>query len=171
MYSKRKVFSILFFKLYLSQFPSILKYANITFVFKKCLRGSRENYYPVSILSVISKIFGKNNYDLRPIVIDTQMWIQERFQSSKLPTRNVGTTSNFGKDKSSVDKGKVFNVLLTDISKAFVCLPHELNFANYLWFQSISTNFMYNDLVEQKQSTKINQAYSSWEVILYGVPK
>ena len=28
--------------------------------------------------------------------------------------------------KSSVDKGKAFGVLLTDLSKAFDCLSHEL---------------------------------------------
>ena len=40
-------------------FPSILKHANITPVFKKGYRGSKENYRPVSILPVISKIFEK----------------------------------------------------------------------------------------------------------------
>ena len=40
-------------------FPSILKNANITPLFKKGHRGSKENYRPVSILPVISKIFEK----------------------------------------------------------------------------------------------------------------
>ena len=42
-----------------STFPSILKNANITPVFKKGYRGSKENYGPVSILPVISKFFEK----------------------------------------------------------------------------------------------------------------
>ena len=40
-------------------FPSVLKHGNITPVFKKGYRGSKENYRPVSILPVISKIFEK----------------------------------------------------------------------------------------------------------------
>ena len=32
--------------------------------------------------------------------------------------------------KNAVDKGKVFGALLTDLSKAFDCLPHELIIAN-----------------------------------------
>ena len=40
-------------------FPSILKNANITPVFKKGFRGSKDNYPPVSILPIISKIFEK----------------------------------------------------------------------------------------------------------------
>ena len=38
-------------------FPSFLKNANITLVFKKDFRGSKDNYRPVSILPIISKIF------------------------------------------------------------------------------------------------------------------
>ena len=38
-------------------FPSILKLANIAPVFKKGFKGSKDNYRPVSILPVISKIF------------------------------------------------------------------------------------------------------------------
>ena len=40
-------------------FPSILKLANITPVFKKGFKGSKDNYQPVSILPIISKIFEK----------------------------------------------------------------------------------------------------------------
>ena len=41
------------------KFPLILKNADITEVFKKGFKGSKENYRPVSILPVISKIFEK----------------------------------------------------------------------------------------------------------------
>ena len=40
-------------------FPSILKNANITPVFKKSFRGSKDNYRPVNILPIISKISEK----------------------------------------------------------------------------------------------------------------
>ena len=40
-----------------SNFPSFLKKANITPVFKKGDRNSKDNYRPVSILPNISKIF------------------------------------------------------------------------------------------------------------------
>ena len=31
--------------------------------------------------------------------------------------------------KNAVDKGKVFGALLTDLSKALDCLPHELSYS------------------------------------------
>ena len=40
-----------------SEFPSVLKQANITPVFKKGERYSKDNYRPVSILPNVSKIF------------------------------------------------------------------------------------------------------------------
>ena len=39
------------------KFPAILKNGDITAVFKKGFKGSKENYRPVSILPIISKIF------------------------------------------------------------------------------------------------------------------
>ena len=41
------------------KFPAILKNGDITVVFKKGFKGSKENYRPVSILPIISKIFEK----------------------------------------------------------------------------------------------------------------
>ena len=43
------------------KFPNCLKLANITPVFKKDARTSKNNYRPVSIFSVFSKIFEKTN--------------------------------------------------------------------------------------------------------------
>ena len=42
------------------KFPSCLKQADITPVFKKGLRSSKDNYRPVSILPNVSKIFEKS---------------------------------------------------------------------------------------------------------------
>ena len=75
--------------------------------------------------------------------------------------------------KSSVDKGKVFGALLTDLSKAFDCLSHELIIAKLNAYElSLSAlKLIQSYLSERKQRTKINQAYSSREEILFGVPQ
>ena len=75
--------------------------------------------------------------------------------------------------RPSVDKGKVFEVLLTDLSKVFDCLSHELIIAklNTYGFSLSALKLMQSYLSERKQRTKINQAYSSWEEILFGVPQ
>ena len=120
-----------FWKLYLQCFqqlcrkrrlPSNLKLANITPVFKK---DSKDNYQPVSILPIISKMFEKLLYKQIPFFID-----------SLLSNFQYGFRKGFGAQdclltmlehwKSEVDKRQVFGTLLTDLSKAFDRLSHEL---------------------------------------------
>ena len=71
------------------------------------------------------------------------------------------------------DKWKVFGVLLTDLSKAFDCLSHELIIAklNAYRFNLPALKLMHSYLSHRKQRTKVNHAYSSWEEILFGVPQ
>ena len=45
--------------------------------------------------------------------------------------------------KTSVDKGKVFGVLLTDLSKAFDCLEHDLFIAKKMLMASVCLQFYY----------------------------
>ena len=75
--------------------------------------------------------------------------------------------------KNAVDKGKVFGALLTDLSKAFDCLPHELIIAklNAYGFNLPALKLMHSYFSHRKQRTKVNHAYSSWEEILFGVPQ
>ena len=75
--------------------------------------------------------------------------------------------------KKAVDNGNVFGALLTDLSKAFDCLPHDLIIAklNSYGFNLTALNLIHNYLTKRKQRTKINHWYSSWEDILFGAPQ
>ena len=65
----------------------------------------------------------------------------------------------------------MFGALLTDLSKAFDCLPRDIIIAklNGYEFDMKALNFIYDYLRNRKQRTKIDHAYSSWQNILYGV--
>ena len=75
--------------------------------------------------------------------------------------------------KKDVHTKKVFGALLTDLSKAFDCLPHDLIIAklNADGFSLPALNLILNYLVNRKQRTKINDSYSPWSDILFGVPQ
>ena len=62
--------------------------------------------------------------------------------------------------KSAVHKGKVFGALLTDLSKAFDCLSHDL--LNAYGFNLAALKLVQSYLSKRRQRTKINQFYSSW---------
>ena len=57
--------------------------------------------------------------------------------------------------KSSVDRGKAFGVLLTDLSKAFDCLSYELIIAklNTYRFSLSALKLMQSYISERKQRT------------------
>ena len=75
--------------------------------------------------------------------------------------------------KNSVDKGKALGALLTDLSKAFDCLDHELLIAklNAYGFDLPALRLIHDYLSNRKQRTKIDDNYSSWSEILFGIPQ
>ena len=98
------------------------------------------------------------------------MRISKRFQYSALPSGNVRKN---GKRSKKIDNGKMFGALLTDLSKAFDCLDHELLIAklNAYGFSLTALRLVHSYLSNRKQRTKINSSYSSWLEILFGVPQ
>ena len=75
--------------------------------------------------------------------------------------------------KKSVDNGGAFRVLLTDLSKAFDCLSHELLIAKLeaYGFDKKSLALIYDYLLNRKQKVKINNSFSSWGNLAFGVPQ
>ena len=75
--------------------------------------------------------------------------------------------------KNAVDKGKILGALLTDLSKTFDSLSHDLLIAklNAYGFSLPALKLVNSYLSNRKQRTKTNNAYSSWEEILFGVPQ
>ena len=66
-----------------------------------------------------------------------------------------------------------YGVLLTDLSKAFDCLPHDLIVAKLhaYGFSIESLKLINSYLIERKQRVKMNDQFSSWLDIVVGVPQ
>ena len=75
--------------------------------------------------------------------------------------------------RESLDQGGAYGALLTDLSKAFDCLPHELIIAKLYTYEvdMPSLKLMNSHLSKRRQRIKINDVYSSWSEILFGVPQ
>ena len=75
--------------------------------------------------------------------------------------------------KKAVDNNKVFGALLTDLSKAFDCICHNLLVAklNAYGLSLPALKMIQDYLQNRKQRTKIGSSYSSWEDITSGVPQ
>ena len=75
--------------------------------------------------------------------------------------------------KKAVDNNKVFGAILTDLSKAFDCICHDLLVAKlHAYGLSLPHLKMIQDyLLNRKQRTKVGSSYSSWENIISVVPQ
>ena len=75
--------------------------------------------------------------------------------------------------KKSVDNGGAFGALFTDLSKAFDCLSHELLIAKLdaYGLDKKSLKLLNDYLSHRKQRVEINDFFSSWDEILFGVPQ
>ena len=75
--------------------------------------------------------------------------------------------------KKCLDSNGACGALLTDLSKAFDCLPHSLLIAKLhaYGFDKTSTEYLKDYLSHRKQKIKINKTFSNWTNILHGVPQ
>ena len=77
------------------------------------------------------------------------------------------------KFKKLLDKGGEYAAVLTDLSKEFNCLPHNLITAKFhaCGFDKASLRLMHSYLTDSCQRVKINNSYSFWRLIKHGVPQ
>ena len=73
--------------------------------------------------------------------------------------------------KNGLDQGKEYSALLTDLSKAFDCFPHDLIVAksHAYGFSTEWSKLINSYLTERKQGVKINDQLGSLMDILFGV--
>ena len=74
--------------------------------------------------------------------------------------------------KKIVDYGGVFGALLTDLFEDFDCIWHDFIIAKLeaYGFQIEALKLVYDNLPNRKQRVNINEEFSSWRDIEYGVP-
>ena len=153
-------------------YPPSLKVADVSPIHKANERTLKKNYRPVSLLPILSKLFEKYMYD--PIILYI-----EKFLSPFLFGYRKGCSTQqclmvmIEIWRKALDNKKVAGGILTDLSKAFDCLNHDLLIAKLeaYGFDKAALKFIYNYLKNRKQRTKVNGSYSSWRELKYGVPQ
>ena len=155
-----------------SHFPQELKIADIKPIFKKESKTEKSNYRPISILPNISKIFERciyyqlsNHFD--SILSPLQCGFRKGYNAQYCLMVMIE------KLKKVLDKGGEYGALLTDLSKAFDCLPHDLLIAklNMYGMEKSSLRLINSYLSNRKQRVKVNIEYSPWKKVCYGVPQ
>ena len=155
-----------------NQFPFFLKRANVAPHFKDDDRTAEKNYRPVSNLLILSKLYEGNMSD--------QM---KQYMEDYISPYIFGYRKSHGPQpcllnmiemwRKGLDEGKVAGAILTDLSKAFDCISHDLLIAKLdsYGFDKTALMFVYDYLKNRVQRTKINKSHSSWRELLSGVPQ
>ena len=154
------------------KFSSQLKLADITPLHKKLESIKKENYRPVSLLPVVSKLFER--------LMQKQMTAYiEKFLSPYLCGYRKGFNSQYAllamieKWKECLDKKGFAGAILMDLSKAFDTINHELLIAKLeaYGFEENTLEIVHSYLSDRWQRTKVNTSFSTWRELLCGVPK
>ena len=149
-----------------------MKIANITPVHKKDEPTDKENYRPVSVLPLLSKVFERLLYD------QLSDYLEKYLNTLLCGFRKTHSTQHalfklLQAWQEELDKSGFVGTILMDLSKAYDCLPHDLLVAKLEVYDIDKTglNLIYNYLSNCKQRTKINSWYSDWYDIVRGVPQ
>ena len=150
-----------------SSFPSCLKMADVTPLHKKGKKDLKENYRPVSILPIFSKVFERSMFAQMSSFFDNFLSKQQCGFRKGYSTQQC-LLALLEKWKRAVDSGQMFDALLTDLSKAFNCLDHDLLTAklNAYGFSLPALKLVHDS--NRKQRTKVKRTYSSWLEIVFG---
>ena len=178
-------------------FPEDLKTDEIGLVYKKKKRTDNSNYRPVSILSNISKVYGKSFYNQMFDYFD-RIFSKYQCEFTKYQCEftkyQCGFTKyecGFTKYQCEFRKGRgphhslfymmkqggddinVFAAVLADLSKVLDCINQELLIAklNAFGFDSPSLKFIYAYLNFREQNTKVDSTFSDYLNILFGIPQ
>jgi hypothetical protein len=153
-------------------FPSALKHAEVSSVYKKNDRLCKENYRPISILVITSKVYEK-------IFVNQMTHYINTIFNPLLSAYRYGYGCN---DvllnfvllwKKALDDNLYVGALLMDLSKAFDCLPHCLLIAKLhaYGFSENSCLLMSSYLSERQQRVKLGDTKSTWKNLRKGVPQ
>lgn len=155
-----------------NDFPTLAKIAIILPFFKKDERSNKNNYRPVSVLSSLSKIFGK--------ILQNQIsTFMENLLSPYVSAYRKGFSTQhvlirlIEEWKKGLDENYVVGSVLMDLSKAFDCIPHDLLIAklNAYGFEKSALKYIYSYLKGRRQGVKINGTQSKFTTLLSGVPQ
>ena len=173
-----------FFSFWLSQlinlsfkvgiFPDILKIAKITPLHKKECKLNFQNYRPISLLSVFSKIFEKSIYTrIYSYLVKNNLIFDKQFGFRSTYSTNHALLSITERIKDLVDSGNYVCGIFVDLEKAFDTVNHRIlcEKLEYYGLRGNVNKLIQSYLTNRKQFVSINGFDSNLREILCGVPQ
>ena len=154
-------------------YPKNLKLADVIPVHKKEETTLLKNYRPtISLVPIVSKLYERNMCNQIISYIDNFLSPYLFRYRKGYSTEHCLTVMLEQWEKALDDKGTA-GAILTDLSKAFDCLNHNLLLSKMeaYGFDKGALEFIQDDLKGRRQRTRVNDTFSSWLVLKNGVPQ
>ena len=150
-------------------FADDLKLAEVRPIFKKESTLDKKNYRPVSVLPCMTKLF-------ESVLIDQMTSFLEPAMSPHISGFRKGYSCEsvllnlIDNCKQALDNKQYCATVLTDLSKAFDCLPHGflVSKLNAYGFDSNACMLMASYFRNRKQRVKIGNQKSMWKLVNKG---
>ena len=155
-------------------FPSLLKIAKIKPIHKKDSVHLLNNYRPISLLPIISKVFERimynqifNHFTQNKLFYNSQYGFRQKHSTELASIEVVQTIINI------MDKNELPLNIYIDLSKAFDSLNHKilLDKLKHYGIRGKSNDLLKNYLNERVQYVELNETRSNFCKIRCGVPQ
>ncbi len=155
-------------------FPDELKVARVSPIFKSGDRTDPGNYRPISVLPTVSKIFERVVHSQLSNYLDMyQLLSNGQFGFRRHHSTETCCLAMLDKIYKKLDQGCLGGVVFLDLKKAFDTVNHTVLLRKLsslgvsdpclAWFASYLSN--------RRQTTKVEDACSSEQTVLHGVPQ
>ena len=155
-------------------FPETWKHAKIQPIHKKGPKDKVENYRPISILSIVSKILERHVHDaLSKYVEENELLTQSQSGFRKLHSCHTALTHMTNKWYKNINEGKLIGAVFLDLSKAFDLVPHDILLSKLLQFHcsNSSIRWFQSYLKNRKQTVVVDFKTSTSKLVKSGVPQ
>ena len=155
-----------------NEFPDELKHAKVKPLFKKNKKTEVENYRPVSILCIVSKILERAVHkQLEEYLIENNLLYSHQSGFRKGHSTDTCLINLMDVLHSSISEGDYVGMVLLDLQKAFDTVNHTIlcdklrlmGIGCVEWFESYLSN--------RRQTVTVNKTTSSSGIVTCGVPQ
>ena len=156
------------------QYPDALKIAKVIPLFKKGENTLISNYRPISLLSLLNKIFEKLLYRrLYKFLVKHNVLYKYQFGFRRGYSTTMALIEVINNIKSAIDNNKFVCGIFLDLTKAFDTVDHQilLDKLDHYGVRGQTNDLFKSYLSNRKQFVKIGNSKSSHLPISCGVPQ
>ena len=155
-------------------FPTKLKIAKVTPIYKKGCKKLQTNYRPISVLPTISKILERVISDqLTQYFYDHKLFSEQQYGYRKNSSTEIAALELIDRLVRQLDQRDIPINFYLDLSKAFDCINHKIlaTKLKHYGIRGVALNLISNYLLDRYQYVQIDDTVSQMRPLIKGVPQ